>query len=489
MSKKLLAFDFGASSGRAMLGEFDGEKITLTEAHRFDNNPVMIHNTFYWDVLNLFFEIKQGITKARALGEFSTIGIDTWGVDFGLLDKRGDLLENPIHYRDLRTSGMIEEVCNIVGRDNLYNVTGNQFMELNTIFQLYALAKQRPEVLERAECALLMPDLLGYFLTGKRTAEYSIASTTQLMNAYTKQWNKDMMRQLGIPGDLFPDIVKSGTVLGPVTEEICGELGIHGVNVISVTGHDTACAVVAAPATEEDFIYISCGTWSLFGTETKEPIIGEKSMEYNITNEGGYDYTTRFLKNIIGLWLIQETRRQYRREGRQYSYNDLEKHALASEPFKYFIDPDAQDFVPPGDIPGRVREFCKRTGQGEPQTVGEIMRCIYESIAMKYRYAFHMIKDCTDKDYRYIHMVGGGTKDNLLCRMTASSTGCKIVAGPIEATALGNIAVQLMASGDIADMKEARRIITNSFDPVEYQPVDTDKWDAAYSRFCGFVGK
>lgn len=489
MSKKLLAFDFGASSGRAMLGEFDGEKITLTEAHRFDNNPVMIHNTFYWDVLNLFFEIKQGITKARALGEFSTIGIDTWGVDFGLLDKRGDLLENPIHYRDLRTSGMIEEVCNIVGRDNLYNVTGNQFMELNTIFQLYALANQRPEVLERAECALLMPDLLGYFLTGKRTAEYSIASTTQMMNAYTKQWNKDMMKQLGIPGDLFPDIVKSGTILGPVTDEICKELGIHDVNVVSVTGHDTACAVVAAPATEEDFIYISCGTWSLFGTETKEPIISEKSMEYNITNEGGYDYTTRFLKNIIGLWLIQETRRQYRREGRQYSYNDLEKHALASEPFKYFIDPDAQDFVPPGDIPGRVREFCKRTGQGEPQTVGEIMRCIYESIAMKYRYAFHMIKDCTGKDYRYIHMVGGGTKDNLLCRMTASSTGCKIVAGPIEATALGNIAVQLMASGDIADMKEARRIITNSFDPVEYQPVETDKWDAAYSRFCGFVGK
>lgn len=489
MSKKLLAFDFGASSGRAMLGEFDGEKITLTEAHRFDNNPVTVCGTFYWDVLNLFFEIKQGITKARALGEFSTIGIDTWGVDFGLLDKRGDLLENPIHYRDARTAGLIEEVCGILGRDELYNVTGNQFMELNTIFQLYALAKQRPEVLERADCALLMPDLFGYFLTGKRTAEYSIASTTQLMNAYTKQWNKDFMKKLHIPENLFPDIAKAGTVLGPVSDDICQELGIHDVNVVSVTGHDTACAVVAAPATEEDFIYISCGTWSLFGTETKEPIIGEKSMRYNITNEGGYNFTTRFLKNIIGLWLIQETRRQYRREGQQYSYNDLEKHALASEPFKYFIDPDAQDFVPPGDIPGRIRAFCKRTGQGEPHTVGEIMRCIYESIAMKYRYAFNMIQDCTAKKYHSIHMVGGGTKDNLLCRMTASSTGCKIVAGPIEATALGNIAVQLMASGDISGMEEARRIIRNSFDPVEYQPTDTEKWDAAYDRFCSFVGK
>ena len=487
MAKRVLAFDFGASSGRAMLGEFDGEKISLTEAHRFDNNPVMVRNTFYWDVLNLLFEIKQGITKARALGDFSTIGIDTWGVDFGLLDQRGDLLENPVHYRDLRTSGMVEEVCGIVGRDRLYEATGNQFMELNTIFQLYALAKGRPEVLKRADCALLMPDLLGYFLTGVKTAEYSIASTTQMMNAHTKKWEKGILEQLGIPGDLFPEIVKSGTVLGPVSEDICKELGIQNVDVVSVAGHDTACAVVAAPATEDDFIYISCGTWSLFGTETQEPIIGEKSMKYNITNEGGYNYTTRFLKNIIGLWLIQETRRQYRREGQQYTYNDLEKHALASEPFKYFIDPDVQEFVPPGDIPGRVRDFCKRTGQGEPQTVGEIMRCIYESIAMKYRYAFNMIRDCTGKDYHYIHMVGGGTKDNLLCRMTASSTGCKIVAGPIEATALGNIAIQLMASGDIPNLKEARRIIRNSFDPIEYVPVDMEKWDAAYDRFCKII--
>lgn len=489
MTKRVLAFDFGASSGRAMLGEFDGEKIALTEVHRFDNSPVTVQGTFYWDVLCLFHEIKQGITKARQQGEFDSIGIDTWGVDFGLLDSHGDLLQNPVHYRDGRTVGMIEEVFKKIDKDELYQATGVQFMELNTIFQFYALAEKRPDILERADCALLMPDLLGYFLTGKKTAEYSIASTTQLMDHRTKQWNRDILRRIGVPDHLFPDIVKSGTELGVVTDDIREELGLGPVKVISITGHDTACAVVAAPATEEDFIYISCGTWSLFGTETREPIIGEKSLLHNITNEGGYGYTVRFLKNIIGLWMIQETRRQYRREGKQYGYNDLEKFALASEPFKYFIDPDAPEFVAPGNIPARIRAFCKKTGQGEPETVGEIMRCIYESLALKYRYAFEQIKDCTGKEYHSIHMVGGGTKDNLLCRMTASTTGCHIMAGPIEATALGNIAVQLMATGEIKDMKDARRVITNSFEPVTYEPTDTEKWAAVYDRFCQVVGK
>lgn len=489
MNKRLLAFDFGASSGRAMLGEFDGSKITLTEAHRFDNNPVTLRGTFYWDVLGMFHEIKTGITKAKSLGDFESIGIDTWGVDFGLLDKNGDLIQNPIHYRDGRTVGIMDEVFAKVGQDELYAVTGNQFMELNTIFQLYALATKHPEILAQADSALLMPDLFGYFLTGKKLSEYSIASTTQLMNPYTKKWNKDMMKTLGIPENLFPDIVKSGTELGYITDDICEELGLGKVKVVAVTGHDTACAVVAAPATEEDFIYISCGTWSLFGTELKEPVIGKKGQRYNITNEGGYGYTIRFLKNIIGLWMIQETRRQYRREGQQYGYNDLEKFALASEPFKFFIDPDANDFVAPGNTPERIRAFCRRTGQGEPQTVGEIMRCIYESLALKYRHTYAQISDCTCKNYQSIHMVGGGTKDNLLCQMTANSTGCRIIAGPIEATALGNIAVQLMASGDIKDISEAREVIKRSFDPIEYTPVETSAWDAVYERFCGIVGK
>ena len=483
MSKKVLVFDFGASSGRAMLADFDGSRIELTEVHRFDNNPVMVCGTFYWDVLGLFHEIKQGITKAKALGDFSTIGIDTWGVDFGLLDKKGNLLQNPIHYRDTRTAGMIEKAAKVVGKAELYKASGIQLLELNTIYQLMALVEQDPELLERADCALLMPDLFCYFLTGKKTSEYSMASTTQMLNPYTHQWDKPMLKKLGLPENLFPEVEPAGKVLGKVSPEIQAELGLGDVDVISVAEHDTASAVVATPATEDDFIFISCGTWSLFGTELQEPVISEKSQAYNITNEGGYQYTTRFLKNIIGLWLIQETRRQYRREGKEYSYNDLEKYAVASKPFQYFIDPAAQDFVAPGNIPERIRAYCRATGQGEPQTVGEIMRCIYESIAMKYRYVFDEIKDCTGRDYHYIHMLGGGTKDGLLCRMTAASTGVKIVAGPIEATAMGNAAVQLMTTGEIADLKAARAIIRNSFDTIEYTPENHEDWEAAYGKF------
>lgn len=472
-----------------MLGSFDGNRIELTEVHRFDNNPVTLRGTFYWDALALFDEIKQGITKARAFGEFSSIGVDTWGVDFGLLDQNGDLLQNPVHYRDTRTVGMLDEVCKKIGREALYGTTGVQIMEINTLFQLYSLAQKHPELLERADCALLMPDLFGYFLTGKKTAEYSIASTTQMLDPATKNWNQGLLSQLNLPVHLFPDVVQSGTVLGEISADICEELGIRGVKVISVTGHDTACAVVAAPASGEDFIFISCGTWSLFGTEMKAPIISEKSKRHNLTNEGGYNGTTTFLKNIIGLWLIQEARRQYRREGKEYSYNDLEKYSVTAKPFQYFIDPDAPEFVAPGNIPERVRAYCSRTGQGRPETVGEIMRCIYESLAMAYRYAFEQIQDCTGKIYRNIHMLGGGTKDTLLCGMTANATGCKIIAGPVEATAMGNAAVQLIAQGDIADLAEARRVIRNSFEAVEYVPQNEIEWSEAYKRYRAIIEK
>lgn len=487
--KKVLAFDFGASSGRAILAEYDGSRIELREVHRFDNNPVMIRGTFYWDALALFHEIKQGITKARAYGEFSSIGIDTWGVDFGLLDKNGDLLQNPVNYRDRRTEGMVDEAAKTISLEDLYSLTGVQIMEINTLFQLYSLAKNRPDVLERADCALLMPDLFGYFLTGNKTAEYSIASTTQMLDPEKKQWNRELLKKLSLPERLFPDVVPSGTVLGDVSSDISEELGISGVQVISVTGHDTACAVAAAPSEEEDFIFISCGTWSLFGTELSSPVITEKSRKFNITNEGGYGYTTRFLKNIIGLWLIQETRRQYRREGREYSYNDLEKAAVASEPFRYFVDPNAPEFVAPGNIPERIRAYCVRTGQGSPETVGEIMRCVYESLAMTYRMTMEQIEECTEKHYRQIHMLGGGTKDTLLCRMTANAANCRIVAGPIEATAMGNAAVQLMAQGDIPNLAAARKVVSKSFDTVEYLPDDAEAWENAYHRYKAIIEK
>ena len=489
MKSRVLAFEFGASSGRAILAEYDGSRIALTEVHRFDNNPVQLRGTFYWDVPALFHEIKQGIIKARACGEFSSIGIDTWGVDFGLLDGRGDLLQNPVHYRDRRTQGTADEVSRHIGMEELYRLTGVQIMEINTLFQLVSLVENRPELLERADCALLMPDLFGYFLTGRKTAEYSIASTTQMLDPVSKQWNRSLMSRLNLPENLFPAVVPSGTVLGEVEPELAGELGIPGVRVISVAGHDTACAVAAAPAQDEDFIFISCGTWSLFGTELKSPIISEASRRFNLTNEGGCCGTVTFLKNIIGLWLIQETRRQYRREGKEYGYNDLEKAAVASEPFRYFIDPDAPEFVPPGNIPERIRAYCVRTGQGAPETVGEIMRCIYESLAMTYRLTMEQIEECTGRRYRQIHMLGGGTKDTLLCRMTANAAGCRVVAGPIEATAMGNAAVQFMAQGCMQSLAEVRKVIANSFETAEYPPKEEAAWNKAYEKYRKTVKK
>ena len=487
MKKSVLAIDFGASSGRAILGKFDGEKITLEEVHRFSNDPVKVGSTMYWDVLRLFYNIKQGIIKAKQAGGFDSIGIDTWGVDFGLIDEFGCLLENPVHYRDPRTVGLIEECAETVPNKEFYETTGIQFMELNTVYQLYALKKYRPHILERADRLLFMPDLFGYMLTGKMTTEYSIATTSQMIDLKTKKWATGLLDRLGIPSRLLDEIAPSGSVLGKVTDDICEECGIENVDVISVCGHDTQSAITAVPAESEDFAFLSSGTWSLFGTELKEPIVNEKSLTMNVTNEGGCDSSVGFLKNIIGLWLIQESRRHWNRNGSDYSYADLEKLALAAEPFKCFIAPDAPEFVPHGNIPQRVKDYCKKTGQPVPESVGEVMRCIYESLAMKYRLTLDDLEDCTGKTYPAIHVIGGGTKDTLLCQMTASSCNRKVVAGPIEATVLGNIAVQLMASGAVKNVAEARKIVKASEKTVEYSPVDADKWAEAYERFKAVI--
>ncbi len=481
--KKVLAIDFGASSGRAIIGSFDGKKITLEEIHRFSNDPVSVNGTTFWDVLRLFYEIKQGLIKSKACGEISSIGIDTWGVDFGLIDKYGQLLENPIHYRDLRTKGMIEEADKIIPLKKMYEMTGIQFMELNTIFQLLSLAKNRPHILERADKLLFMPDLFGYMLTGKKTTEYSIATTSQLVDINTKSWSGEIFEKLGIPQGIMCDIVKSGTVLGELSDGVCEECGLDKIKVISVCGHDTQSAITAVPCPDKQFAFISSGTWSLFGTELEKPIVDEKAFETNVTNEGGYGESTGFLKNIIGLWLIQESRRQFARDGKQYSYADLEREALAAKPFACFIDPDAPEFVPHGNIPERIREYCRRTNQHVPETVGEIMRCIYESLAMKYRQTFEKLCDCTERDYEVIHVIGGGTKDTMLCQLTANACDRDVVAGPIEATVLGNIAVQLMASGDIESIADARRIIAESENVTKYSPKDTAEWAEAYSRY------
>ena len=487
MTKRVLAFDFGASSGRAIIGCFDGDKITLEEVHRFSNDPVSVGGTVYWDVLRLFYEIKQGIIKAKIAGGFDSIGIDTWGVDFGLIDSEGKLMENPVHYRDARTAGLVDEAFKTMPKEKLYGITGIQFMELNTLFQLIALKKYRPWMLERADKMLFMPDLFGYMLTGKMCAEYSIASTSQLIDLDKRTWSKEILDAFGIKESIFAPLVQPGTVLGELSKEICEECGVNPVPVISVCGHDTQSAITSVPCEDGDFAFLSSGTWSLFGTELDKPIVNETSMNINITNEGGFDGSTGFLKNIIGLWLIQESRRQWKREGKEYSYADLEKLALAADPFKCFIDPDAPEFVPHGNIPERVREFCRKTGQYVPETVGEIMRCIYESLAMKYRLTFEKLRECTERDYPVIHVIGGGTKDGLLCQMTANSCDRTVKAGPIEATVMGNVAVQLMSDGSVKNIGQARKIVADSSELKTFEPKDTDKWAGAYEDFLKVI--
>lgn len=483
MAKRVLAFDFGASSGRAIIGTLDNGKITLNEVHRFSNDPVTVNGTFYWDVLRLFHEIKQGLFKAKQAGGFDSIGIDTWGVDFGLLDKDGVLLENPVHYRDKRNIGMVEKAAKYIGKDEMYKLTGIQFMDFNTAFQLLSIKENRPELLARAQSLLFMPDLFAYFLTGNKVSEYSIATTSQLVDINTRDWSKEMLEKLGLPEKIFNRIVPSGSVTGYLSDEICEELGLEKVPVIAVCGHDTQSAVTAVPSEKEDFAFISSGTWSLFGTETKKPIVNDLSYSFNVTNEGGFGYSTAFLKNICGLWLIQESRRQWIREGKEYSYAELEKAALREKPFARFIDPDAPEFAVPGNLPARITEYCRRTGQSVPENEGQTVRCIYESLALRYRAVLEGIEKCTGKNYDSLNVVGGGTKDTLLCKMTADACNITVYAGPIEATVMGNVAVQLISGGDIADVIEARRIIANSGQLNCYSPENTAAWDEAYEKF------
>lgn len=487
--KSVLAFDFGASSGRAMLGIFDGKKIELKEIHRFSNDPVMINGTLYWDVLRLFHEIKQGILKAKPEG-FDSIGIDTWGVDFGLLDKKGNLLENPVNYRDERTKGMLELALSKINRERFYEITGNQFMEINTVFQLLSLKEKRPELLDRADCLLMMPDLFQYFLTGEKKTEYSIASTTQMMDVMSKKWSEEVLDTLGLPQNILTDIIPTGEVNGVLQQSISEELGVSQVPVIAVAGHDTQCAMVAVPATEEDFIFISCGTWSLFGTETPEPIQNEKSRKYDITNEGGYGGKISFLKNIIGLWLIQESRRQWIKDGTidsSVGFGELEMLAVKEQPFRSFIDPDAPEFAAPGNIPERIREFCKKTGQPVPETIGQVVRCIDESLALKYRYTLHEISDCTGKEYNTIHLIGGGANSGLLCKLAADACNMRVMAGPTEATVLGNIAIQMIATGAMESIDEFREILKQSDLVKCYEPNGDAKWDEAFERFMSLL--
>ena len=479
--KNYIAVDLGASSGRVMLGRWNGQALELQELHRFSNDAVRLCGTLYWDILRLVHEIKQGMTKAAAY-DISAIGIDTWGVDFGLLDKNGRLLENPVHYRDSRTDGIAEMLDKQIPPWELYQETGLQRLPFNTIYQLQALQIQRPELLERAKNLLFLPDLLGYFLTGEMTVETSIARTSQLLNVHSGKWSPCVFEALGLPETLFGEIVPSGTALGKLLPEIQEETGLGAVPVISVCGHDTQSAVCAVPSEKEDFAFISSGTWSLFGTELDKPLVSRESYARNLTNEGGFG-KTRFLKNITGLWLIQESRRHWAHHGHNYSYADLEQLGLEAPAFSRFINPDDPVFIAHGNVPGRIREYCVKTGQAPPESIGETVRCIYESLAMKYRVTLGELEGCLGRKYDRLHVVGGGVKDGLLCKMTANACGIPVLAGPAEATVLGNVLVQMIAQGEVASLKEARKVVRESVELQEYTPEDMGKWDEAYGRF------
>ena len=468
--KRVLAFDFGASSGRAILAEYENGHLTSKEVHRFENCPRERDGHFRWDFADLMANVHQGIEKA---GAFDSIGFDTWGVDFGLLDEDGKLLGDPVHYRDSRTEGMVEKAMARMDADALYTATASQIMAINTLFQLLAVQEQDAEAWEKARRLLFMPDLFAHALCGANVCETTIASTSQMLDARTGAWNRDVLQSFAIPEHLFAPRVNSGTVVGEY----------QGAKVIAVAGHDTQCAVAAMPASDANAAFLSCGTWSLLGCELDNPILTQRSRLDALSNEQGANGKINYLKNIVGLWLIQESRRQWRREGQEYSYAQLEQLALTAEPLRSFIDPDDPLFTPPGDIPGRVREFCRRTGQPVPETVGQVMRCIYESLALKYRFALEQLSRATGKQFSVLHVLGGGAKDGLLCRMTADCAGIPVIAGPVEATALGNILIQLVALGELPDIAAGRALIAATEPVKRFAPADRNDWDKAYETY------
>jgi len=491
-NKRMLAIDLGASSGRGIIGKFDGEKITLDEMHRFSNDPVMMPGGFFWDTPRLLFEIKAAILAAAHSGGVDTIGIDTWGVDYGYLDKSGTLLSLPYHYRDARNDGNQEYVFgNIIPKSELYGITGIQSMNFNTVYQLAADLRDRPWIVENADCLLHMPDLLGYMLTGVKASEYTIVSTGAVLDAAKRDYDRALLDRFGVPGKILCDIVQPGFDMGPLLPAIDEETGNTGAHVIKIASHDTASAVLAVPAENEDFLYISSGTWSLMGIESKEPIMNEAAAKCDMTNEGGVFGTIRVLKNIMGLWLIQESRRQWKREGKNFTFDDLANMADAAKPFHCFIDPDDPAFSPAGNLPRRIREYCEKTGQHVPENEGEIIRCIYESLALKYRRTAELLEEVSGRTYNTINIVGGGTKETTLSQYTADASHKKVCTGPVEATALGNIAMQAIAAGEISDMWEARRIIRNSTEIKEYTPNSetAGEWDEAYARFLSIIGE
>jgi rhamnulokinase len=490
---RFLAFDLGAESGRGVLGTLDERILKLQEIHRFANGPVRVLDCLHWDVLKMQEEIKIALELCAKNGqELDGIGFDTWGVDFALIGRNNTLLGHPYHYRDKLTDGMIEEAFRRVPREEIFQRTGIQFMKLNTLYQLLAMSLMNSPLLEVAETLLMMPDLFNFLFTGRKVSEFTIATTTQFYDPRERNWSKPLFDKLGMPYHILPEIVPAGTEIGPLLPSVREDVGLSEVPVIAPACHDTGSAVAAVPAKGENWMYISSGTWSLLGVEIPEPIINDLALKYNFTNEGGVGDTIRFLKNITGLWLIQECRRTWEEAGESLSYDNITKIAEEARPLVSLIEPNYEPFLSPGDMPSRIRDFCKETGQPIPETKGTVVRCALESLALKYRWGVEKLEEILGKNLDVIHITGGGCQNTLLCQLTADATGRQVVAGPVEATAIGNIMMQALTTGYVTSIAEARDLIRRSFNVITYKPKSVSGWDDAYRRYLeiaeGMVG-
>ena len=483
------AVDLGAESGRVLVGVFDGKKLRLEEAHRFPNVAVRAaqneKSTLHWDVLRLWHDIQTGLAAARQThGELAGIGVDTWGVDFGLLDESGALLGNPVHYRDARNDGMMEQAFETIPREEIFNRTGLAFMPFNTLFQLTAL-KNSPQ-LEIAKSLLFLPDLLNYWLTGTKAVEYTIASTSQMLDARTRSWDEELLKKLDLPTHILQEIISPGSTLGQLREDVADHTGLDkSTRVIAPGCHDTASAVASVPFSEKGGAYLSSGTWSLMGVELDEPLINPRVAELNFTNEGGVGNKIRFLKNIAGLWLIQECRRIWLREGTEYSYAQLADLASQADDFGSIIEPDDAAFALPESMPHAIAEYCRRTSQRAPESVHDIVRCCLESLSLKYRWTLEKLEELCGAPIGVLHIVGGGTQNKFLSQLTADAINRPVIAGPVEATAVGNILTQAMACSELSNLYEIRQVVRNSFEVETFEPRReySSRWDAAYEKF------
>ena len=486
--RNLLAFDLGASNGRAILGQFDGERITMRELHRFENNYVEMNGVFYWDTPYLYRQLKQGLLAFRqgGFGDLDSFGIDTWGVDFGLLDKNGQLVGVPRSYR-LGTQEDIDAVKKKIPAEELYSRSGiDTGLAFNTLYQLYRRKREGDPALEIADTMLLTPDLLGYFLTGEKGTEYTIATTTQLYNPTTKDWDWETIRQLGLPEHIFTKIDKTGTIRGHLREEICEEIGINPAAFVAVGSHDTASAVAAIPG-KGSFAFCSSGTWSLFGAEMDQPDLSPEAAAAGFSNEGTIQGGFRPLQTIIGMWIIQECRRDWLKNGMDISWDGVVAEAQKAEPLRSIIDPDAQEFYAGGNMEKKIQEFCRRTGQPVPETVGQVARCVYESLALKYRHALEGLEKMKGQRIDSLNIVGGPINNRFLDQLIADSIDRQVVTGPVEGAAIGNLLTQAMALGDIADLDTLRQVVRNSENVEIWEPNHTAAWEDAYQKLLTFI--